>query len=317
MTEYGRGAKAGIIAGVVWGVISGVISYALLQTYKSTVLPIIEKTIPNNSTIPLTAEQIFNIAVYGALFSAIIVGVIGGVILGLIFAAVKDAFLKKSSLIVRGVVFGIVLWLINMGVSLGSASTYGSGYFALTAGGSLIASLIFGYLLGSLEILCVLLVHRENQIRTVVESQLGLDLQSLLNAPVVFLGGESAPSKHFDAVSVQRRSHIVLSRQRVASRPRDLRASCFESLDKNSSLLGHMEASCNPETRKRLLLRVERPKIHQNGHPRLGPFDLHPAGLCQRLVLDLAQNKITYDGSTERVLSDLRIVKCKVVTRES
>ena len=148
MTEYGRGAKAGIIAGVVWGVISGVISYALLQTYKSTVLPIIEKTIPNNSTIPLTAEQIFNIAVYGALFSAIIVGVIGGVILGLIFAAVKDAFLKKSSLIVRGVVFGIVLWLINMGVSLGSASTYGSGYFALTAGGSLIASLIFGYLLG-------------------------------------------------------------------------------------------------------------------------------------------------------------------------
>lgn len=77
---------------------------------------------------------------------AIIGGVIGGIILGLIFAAAHNKYMRNQSLPKRGLVFGIILFLIDL--ALNSGSSYGTSYFAVSFGVSLVSSLIFGYLLG-------------------------------------------------------------------------------------------------------------------------------------------------------------------------
>ena len=39
-------------------------------------------------------------------------GVVGGAVLGLVFSKVHDRYLRSSSLRTRGIVFGIILWIL-------------------------------------------------------------------------------------------------------------------------------------------------------------------------------------------------------------
>jgi hypothetical protein len=47
-------------------------------------------------------------------------GVIGGAILGLIFSRVHDRYLRSRSLRTRGIVFGMILWILLSLSSFGS-----------------------------------------------------------------------------------------------------------------------------------------------------------------------------------------------------
>jgi ABC-type tungstate transport system substrate-binding protein len=72
-------------------------------------------------------------------------GVIGGAILGLIFARVHDRYLRSSSLRTRGIIFGLILWILL------SLSSFGSGfgllYDIISVIIGLVAYLVYGMLL--------------------------------------------------------------------------------------------------------------------------------------------------------------------------
>ena len=144
MAEYGRGAKAGLIAGLIWGIIVGALLATLLTLFKSDVLAGISQ-IPNN---PMSPEELYTITLEFGVGASISLGIIGGLILGAIFAAVYNAYLRNSSIRLRGLVFGVVLWLIDLGLNGGGGLASGDEYFAISLIGYLVASLIYGYLLG-------------------------------------------------------------------------------------------------------------------------------------------------------------------------
>jgi hypothetical protein len=146
MAQYGRGAKAGLLAGLISGVLTGVFLYLELQNLKSQITTTIQNSLPANS--PIDASALANFAILLVPVVMIIGGLIGGLILGLIFAAVQDKYMKRQSLPVRGLVFGLILFAIDLLLNAGSVN-YGTS--ALLSGFtiSLIGALIFGYLLGA------------------------------------------------------------------------------------------------------------------------------------------------------------------------
>lgn len=145
MAQFGRGAKAGVLAGLISGVISGVFLYLELQVYKSQIITTIQNALPAGSN--LDASALANFAILFVPVVMIFGGLIGGLILGLIFAAVQDKYMKRQSLPIRGLIFGLILFVIDIALNLGSVN-YGPGALASGLVFSLIGSLIFGYLLG-------------------------------------------------------------------------------------------------------------------------------------------------------------------------
>lgn len=145
MAQYGRGAKAGLLAGLISGVISGVFLYLELQSFKGQIITTIHNALPAGST--LDASALANFAILLVPVIMIFGGLIGGLILGLIFAAVEDKYMKKQSLPMRGLIFGLILFVIDVALNLGSVN-YGSGALVSGLGISLVGALIFGYLLG-------------------------------------------------------------------------------------------------------------------------------------------------------------------------
>jgi len=146
MAEYGRGAKAGLVSGAISGIIIAISQAALFQFYTNEVRTAIQSAIPPGS--PLTVDQLMTITFYSILIGSFFAGLIGGAILGLIFAAVHTKYMKSSSLQMKGLVFGVVLFIIGTLLGL-SGLSYGTSYFVLSEVFSLVANLIFGYLLGS------------------------------------------------------------------------------------------------------------------------------------------------------------------------
>jgi MFS family permease len=148
MALYGAGAKAGLIAGIIQGIFSGIISYLLAKAYIGTIESVIQSSLPAGSNLDVAA--LANFAITFILIGAIIGGLIGGLILGLIFAAVQDKYMKGQSLPIRGAVFGLILFLIDLArLALSSASfKYGATYVSISLVASLATTLIFGYLLG-------------------------------------------------------------------------------------------------------------------------------------------------------------------------
>ena len=144
MVEYGRGLKAGLIAGIVWGIIVGALLATLLTVFKSDVLNGIS-TVPG---INMTTDQLYTITLEFGVGSSVVLGIIGGLILGAIFAAVYTAYMKSSSIRTRGLVFGIILWFIDLAFNGGGGSSSGTEYFVISIAGYLVASLVYGYLLG-------------------------------------------------------------------------------------------------------------------------------------------------------------------------
>jgi hypothetical protein len=109
-------ARAGILAGIVSGTIAAAGDFFLVENYN-----VIGKLF--DGTVLAPATGVGNLAaatVYVLVVDVFISGVIGGAILGLIFSLVHDRYLKKYSLRTRGIVFGLILWILASATSFGS-----------------------------------------------------------------------------------------------------------------------------------------------------------------------------------------------------
>lgn len=144
--NYGRGASSGAIAGVVLGVILAILYFVLFTILTSSIKSAIQAT-----TLPsgVTVDQVFALALTFLLVGVVVGSIILGVFLGIIFAAVHVMYMKGKSLAMRGLVFGIVIWLIGLAFNI-SNFYYGTAYVASSVVIGLVASLIYGYLLGTL-----------------------------------------------------------------------------------------------------------------------------------------------------------------------
>ena len=145
MGRLGTGAKAGLVSGVVYGAMSAVFAYISSPMIKEQMMVVIEETLLPDSLV--TAEQIYEFAlIFGAVF-AVIVGVVAGVILGAVYGWGYEKVPGGNS-IYKGLVLGIILWII-IDVLLGIGNVqYDITYFVLSLAWSLIIALVFGALLG-------------------------------------------------------------------------------------------------------------------------------------------------------------------------
>ncbi len=149
MGNGGIGAKAGLIAGVIYGIISGIGSYALLIVYKTQVMKSLSTLITSaDKSIGLTAASLYSTELKTAIIGGIFGGLIIGLILGFIFGHIYKKLPGKSN-ILKGLSFGIILWLIfNVGIGLLNLKTFGITYYISSVGIGIIGVIVYGYLLG-------------------------------------------------------------------------------------------------------------------------------------------------------------------------
>lgn len=145
-----NGLKAGALAGVFYGIISMVFTLIALTLFKSEVISALTSFISSNpvySDRGITPQVLYNADKISGSAVALIGGIILGLILGFIYVHVKER-LPGSSKILGGIILGLIMW-ITLGLVLGAAyaKEYGISYFEVYSGGSLIAALVFGYLL--------------------------------------------------------------------------------------------------------------------------------------------------------------------------
>jgi hypothetical protein len=134
-------ARAGIAAGIISGSISAIGDFLLADNYD-----IIGRTFagtpfePTSAVGKLAATTIYVLAV-----DVFLAGVIGGAVLGLIFAKVHDRYLGGRSLRTRGIIFGMILWMLLSLTSFGSE--FGLLYDIISVLIGLVAYLAYGILL--------------------------------------------------------------------------------------------------------------------------------------------------------------------------
>src|SRR5207245_11092131 len=92
-------------------------------------------------------ESVAAATIYVLAVDVFLAGVIGGAILGLIGARVNDRYLKSSSLRTRGIVFGMILWILLSLSSFGSE--FGLLYDTISVIIGLVAYLPYGILLAA------------------------------------------------------------------------------------------------------------------------------------------------------------------------
>jgi hypothetical protein len=120
MTEWVRGAKAGMVAGGAWGIITAV-----------------EAAV---STSPVGAAGL-------TILVLAILRVAWGLVLGLVFAAVADRFMSARAYRAKGVAYGLILGIIELALNIGSLAV-GATDVAVNLATGLASSLAFGYILG-------------------------------------------------------------------------------------------------------------------------------------------------------------------------
>jgi len=108
-------------------------------------LPVIEETLLPDSLV--TAEQVYELLlVFGAVVT-VIIGVVAGVIIGVVYGWAYEKVPGGNS-IYKGLIFGIILWVIrDVLLGLGNLQ-YSTTYFALSLAWGLVIALIYGALLG-------------------------------------------------------------------------------------------------------------------------------------------------------------------------
>ena len=134
-------ARAGVVAGIIAGSISALGDFLLVQNYD-----IIGRTFEGTIFAPTSAiGSLEAAAIYVLAVDVFLTGVLGGAILGLIFSKVHDRYLRNHSLRTRGIVFGIILWIL---LSLnGFGSEFGLLYDTISVLIGLVAYLSYGILL--------------------------------------------------------------------------------------------------------------------------------------------------------------------------
>ena len=140
-----NGVKGGVVAGVVYGIVLGILSYFIVTSDKSLIISSLTKNLPANS--PFTPDQLYGIVVLITPAVAAIGGIIGGIIVGAIYGSVFERIPGGSST-VRGLLVGIVLWLLlSVLGGLGNLQ-YGVETYLAQIGVGLVSALLFGFLLG-------------------------------------------------------------------------------------------------------------------------------------------------------------------------
>jgi F0F1-type ATP synthase assembly protein I len=165
--EFRSGTKAGSLAGLVQGAMTGITAVLIWAE------PALRESIRANAQNALpgyTPDQINNmvnwelVSIFVVSPWSLIEGVILGAIMGLIFGGVRHRFMKRYSLPIRGLLFGLPIFLLQTAYSMGMVRTLlmpstptatvldmiGPANFAVTLAVSLASSLLFGYLLGFL-----------------------------------------------------------------------------------------------------------------------------------------------------------------------
>jgi len=134
-------ARAGVVAGIIAGSISALGDFLLVQNYD-----VIGRTFEGTTFAPTSAiGSLEAAAIYVLAVDVFLTGVVGGAVLGLIFSKVHDRYLRNRSLRTRGIVFGIILWIL---LSLnGFGSEFGLLYDSISVLIGLVAYLSYGILL--------------------------------------------------------------------------------------------------------------------------------------------------------------------------
>lgn len=134
-------ARAGIVAGIAAGGIAAIGDFVLVENY-DVLGRSFEGTIfaPTTPVVGLAAATL-----YVLLADVFLSGVIGGAILGLVFSLVHDRYLRNRSLRTRGIVFGVILWILVSSTSFGSE--FGALYDTISVMIGLVAYLAYGILL--------------------------------------------------------------------------------------------------------------------------------------------------------------------------
>ena len=134
-------ARAGVVAGIIAGSISALGDFLLVQNYD-----VIGRTFEGTILAPTSAiGSLEAAAIYVVAVDVFLTGVVGGAVLGLIFSKVHDRYLRNRSLQTRGIVFGIILWIL---LSLnGFGSEFGLLYDSISVLIGLVAYLAYGILL--------------------------------------------------------------------------------------------------------------------------------------------------------------------------
>lgn len=139
------GAKSGLVAGIPYGAILAVASYFTTIALKQAIIQALTNDLPSNS--PFTPQQLYSITLLIDPVVVIVGGIIGGLILGAIYGWAFPR-LPGGRPILKGVIFGVILWvLLSVLAGLGNIQ-YGIGYYFAQVGVGLVASLLFGWLLG-------------------------------------------------------------------------------------------------------------------------------------------------------------------------
>jgi len=134
-------ARAGVVAGIIAGSISALGDFLLVQNYD-----VIGRTFEGTIFAPTSAiGSLEAAAIYVLAVDVFLTGVVGGAVLGLIFSKVQERYLRNHSLQTRGIVFGIILWIL---LSLnGFGSEFGLLYDSISVLIGLVAYLSYGILL--------------------------------------------------------------------------------------------------------------------------------------------------------------------------
>jgi len=134
-------ARAGVVAGIIAGSISALGDFLLVQNYD-----VIGRTFEGTIFAPTSAiGSLEAAAIYVLAVDVFLTGVVGGAVLGLVFSKVHDRYLRNRSLQTRGIVFGIILWIL---LSLnGFGSEFGLLYDTISVLIGLVAYLSYGILL--------------------------------------------------------------------------------------------------------------------------------------------------------------------------
>jgi hypothetical protein len=151
MAEIKRGAKAGVVAGLIYGILSGIAGLIYLIVMKDDVISKISASLPSN--VPITAEQVYPLALGMSIPSSVIWGLIFGAIFGIFFAVIHEEWIGKNSRIKGLTLTLVILVLLAIGDILAPGNA-AAGIFLIqmnwlpAAVLTSIFFLVFGYLLG-------------------------------------------------------------------------------------------------------------------------------------------------------------------------
>ncbi len=140
-------AKVGLVAGLAGGSILAAGNFFLLDNTSFVTTLLGGQVLPPE--LAISVDQLAFLLALAASIASLLFGVIGGALLGLVFSAVKGRYLKTSSLQRKGLVFGIILWIISGLYSL-TVLNFGVWIVSSSLVIGLVASLVYGYLLGRL-----------------------------------------------------------------------------------------------------------------------------------------------------------------------